>query len=611
MTNWIHKTKKIAGINYFLLLVLLFLVVEPTLELWAMRETDNLDRNYLLPIFIAIGGIIAAQILQKSGCKAIVSGRSFWVCLTVAVLFNLILNQEIWQLTHQLSNALLLTMGLIFATYAVLRRFCFIIWVPLCFLLTVQLAAMKLYNIDLNAEIIAQIFNANADEIIAYLTFRNSLLIILVLFAAGLCAYIMYKGMRKEHSLTLLYSAAICFFGLYTARYYLQPIYYNQDCGLWPVKALNHIRSQAIQGVKENNEIRDLIYNLPSATTKPSSSSILKGGEGITLVLHIGESVTSDHLQSHGYHRNTMPFVQSYENTIHFKDCTSSSVFTLYAIPTILTNGRRGYDWCKDPAMGPSVSSFANLLVKHTFRQYCLFDHGTLIFTGGQNTLPKILQKLTEEATATHCITGLPMEQIPQLQKILRDTPKDNKFILINNDGSHVPYSKYDSATAAFPQIDSKFDESPAENALVAQKTINDYDNTIHYTDQYIREAVFSMRGKPFLYIYISDHGEYLGENGKWSRGSAKNGEISFFATQGCRIPFFIIYSPELQELHPHFAEAIKNLKKNANIRTAHEHIFHTILGIAGINSPYYKPELDLSSTKAMPYTGPHPQDKK
>lgn len=37
------------------------------------------------------------------------------------------------------------------------------------------------------------------------------------------------------------------------------------------------------------------------------------------------------------------------------------------------------------------------------------------------------------------------------------------------------------------------------------------------------------------------------------------------------------------------------------------EHIFHTLLGIFGIQTPYYDEELDLSSDKAKPYTGPHP----
>lgn len=42
-------------------------------------------------------------------------------------------------------------------------------------------------------------------------------------------------------------------------------------------------------------------------------------------------------------------------------------------------------------------------------------------------------------------------------------------------------------------------------------------------------------------------------------------------------------------------------------MRTGHEHLFHILLGIMGIQTNYYIPSLDLSSSQIRPYSGPQP----
>ena len=605
----INKISNILTSKYLLLSILLIIILEPTLELWSMRHTDTHPRNWAIPIVCLLVTLSSVFIYRRIGLRVLVSGRSFWTGLLLALLFNVTLNKEVVQQTHQLSHALLLTTAIIFASYAIFQRLTFLLWMPILFVFVVQFAAMEMYHIDLNAGVLAQIFNANQDEVLTYLNSSTIMLIILFIITGSLCCYIMHLGLRKESRITMLTTACLFIFLLYLSRYYFQPIFYNQDCGLWPVKALKHIGSRAMNGVKENEEIRDMIYALPSPADSPSSSPILKGGEDVTILLHIGESVTSDHLMSHGYHRNTMPFVNAHNNVIMFKDCTASSIYTVYSMVTILTNARRGYNFCKDEKMKPSVASFADLLVKHSFKQYCLFSHGTMIHEAGQNTLPKILHYLTKKSSATYSNTGLPSEQISQLQSILNKSGRSNKIILINNEGSHVPFLTYDKKAAIFSQVMENLDNiSPEDDASNIEK-INNYDNTIYYTDNFIKNAISLLDGKPYIYIYISDHGEYLGENGHWNRTAGDNPDY-FFKSQGSRIPFFIFYSPELQKLHPHFANAITNLKLNSNLRTAHEHIFHTILGIVGISSPHYEKSLDLSSSKAAPYTESHYKEK-
>ena len=44
-------------------------------------------------------------------------------------------------------------------------------------------------------------------------------------------------------------------------------------------------------------------------------------------------------------------------------------------------------------------------------------------------------------------------------------------------------------------------------------------------------------------------------------------------------------------------------------MQIGHEHYFHTLLGLVGLQTPYYNAELDLCSPSAKPYDGPAPTD--
>ena len=115
------------------------------------------------------------------------------------------------------------------------------------------------------------------------------------------------------------------------------------------------------------------------------------------------------------------------------------------------------------------------------------------------------------------------------------------------------------------------------------------------------------LRGRPWVYLYISDHGEYLGHDGIWGRAALGESSLDYHSTGGCRVGMFILTSPELEQLHPHFAAALQQLRAHTALTVGQEHIFHTLLGLFDLRTPYYNPALDLSSPAAQPYTGPRP----
>ena len=87
--------------------------------------------------------------------------------------------------------------------------------------------------------------------------------------------------------------------------------------------------------------------------------------------------------------------------------------------------------------------------------------------------------------------------------------------------------------------------------------------------------------------IYISDHGESLGENGIYLHAApyrwAPEGQV--------KVPFMIWMDSQTAENMRINREC---MLQNLNQPRSHDNLFHTALGILGLRTSVYKPELDV-----------------
>ena len=80
--------------------------------------------------------------------------------------------------------------------------------------------------------------------------------------------------------------------------------------------------------------------------------------------------------------------------------------------------------------------------------------------------------------------------------------------------------------------------------------------------DAYIQRIAEGLKGRPFVYIYVSDHGEFLGEDDKWGRTwifserDSVSGLQAYRRSAGSQVGMFILPSDEWLHLHPHFQRA-------------------------------------------------------
>ena len=110
---------------------------------------------------------------------------------------------------------------------------------------------------------------------------------------------------------------------------------------------------------------------------------------------------------------------------------------------------------------------------------------------------------------------------------------------------------------------------------LTHEQIVNSYDNSIVATDEFLAGLFSLLRGRNAVVLFISDHGEGLGENGVFLHAS-DNEAIHYPACM-------IWYSPEYARLFP---DKVGAARRGKDLRHTTEAIFHTALALGALETP-------------------------
>ncbi|MBX3622611.1 MAG: phosphoethanolamine--lipid A transferase [Rhizobacter sp.] len=124
------------------------------------------------------------------------------------------------------------------------------------------------------------------------------------------------------------------------------------------------------------------------------------------------------------------------------------------------------------------------------------------------------------------------------------------------------------------------------------QALVNTYDNSIAYTDQVLADTIGWLKRQTSTYdpamLYVSDHGESLGENNLYLHGLP----YAFAPREQTHVPMVMWLSPAAsQQLQPGCLNA------RLGAAYSHDNLSHTMLGFAGVRSQVYRPGQDLLAT--------------
>lgn len=289
--------------------------------------------------------------------------------------------------------------------------------------------------------------------------------------------------------------------------------------------------------------------------------------DSLDVIVVIGESLRSDHLQLNGYNRFTTPRLIKEKNLVSLRGMYTEPYFTHTSVPRIMTRADS-----LNPDRAYEEQSFITLFRKAGFHT---------LWISNQDLTDSYVYFMHEADSLIYANSGkslydydrwMDIDLLPHFQK--EGLKHERNLVVIHSIGSHWWYdAHYDEASAHFhPTVDSRI-----ISELSREQVINSYDNTIIETDRFLSRLIDMLRNRDAILIFISDHGEALGENGNYLHGEDYP-ELHNPAA-------FVWWSDRYET---HHTDIIRALKNNSTGRHTTDEIFHSVLDAGMIRTSVY-----------------------
>lgn len=322
----------------------------------------------------------------------------------------------------------------------------------------------------------------------------------------------------------------------------------------------------------------------PAVLTPVGEDAVLAqtpGSRPRLLVLVVGETARAQNWGLNGYARDTTPQLAQ-RGVVNFPHVTSCGTSTEVSLPCMFSPfGRRQYDEVRILAHESLLHVLARAGVEVMWRDN---QSGCKGVCQGlpQQDLPQLL--------GARCPDGQCRDEV-LLDGLdaLADGAKGSLVLVLHQLGSHGPayFKRYPPAFERFKpacQSEELRRCSPAE-------IVNAYDNTLLYTDHVLSRVVdwLGTRSQRFdtAMLYVSDHGESLGEAGLYLHGVP----WSIAPEVQTRVPMVAWFSPLWEKSTGLDAGC---LRRRAAEAASHDNLFHTVLGAMDVRTRIYEPQMDL-----------------
>lgn len=325
---------------------------------------------------------------------------------------------------------------------------------------------------------------------------------------------------------------------------------------------------------------RDIVAQPIGTDAKVRDAATAENRKPRVTIVMVGETARADSFQLGGYARPTNPELLK-RDILYFTDTSSCGTATAVSVPCMFSGlGRGSYSHGK----GLARENLTDVLVHAGIRTEW-WDNNT----GSKGMAERIPYKeLYRSNDARFCQDGECKDAIllDQLDNWLNSVTQDSVLVL-HQLGSHGPayYARYPDEYRRF-QPDCRSSEF---SKCHRDEIVNAYDNSIAYTDHILATTIDMLKAHedrlaPSM-IYMSDHGESLGEKGLFLHGAP----WVVAPSQQTHIPFVLWLGDEAKRRTNPACWA-----KQVSEPHSHDNLFHTVLGMMNVETSVRNPALDL-----------------
>lgn len=454
--------------------------------------------------------------------------------------------------------------------------------IVLCLLSTLVFYFMKSYNVVMDKIMLLNALETDANEIselfnisiLFYLIFGFAVPAILIIKTK-----IIFLGWQKEvlKRLAIVLVSLIAVGGIVFAGY-----------------------KNTAQFMRNNKQVRyrlipsnyiGAVISVVKIKRKAAHKELVKIGEDARLerywtnknkknlvVLVVGETARAANFSLNGYERNTNEALAPYrKEIINFENVSSCGTSTAISLPCMFSRyGRRHFN--------AGESDYTENLLDIAGRA------GYQVLWRENNSGCKGVCKRVETEKA--CATGACFDEV-LLKDFKNKITSYNKdmLVVLHQMGSHGPtyYRRY-------PKEDEKFKpicNTERLDTCSREEIINVYDNSIYYSSKNLAGIIGELKklSKDYnvVLVYMSDHGESLGENNIYLHAAP----YMIAPDEQTQIPFLIWFDEGTAKNMKFNRKCLMEKQKS---ELSHDNLFHSLLGLLGIETREYDPKLDIWS---------------
>ena len=352
------------------------------------------------------------------------------------------------------------------------------------------------------------------------------------------------------------------------------------------INPLNSFYAIAIMGRKPIQRSGVAVAPLGEDAHLPALAA---GARPPLVIMVLGETARADHLGLNGYARDTTPRLAQ-ENVVSLRNVWSCGTNTAASVPCMFSNlGREAFENRQTNTEGlVDVLQRAGLAV-------LWLDNQAGGCKGVCDRVPKVDYRQLQATAPELCADDECFDEIMLrgLHERIAQLPAERRargvVVFMHQMGSHGP-AYYKRTPAGF----KKFMPECTTNALQQcqrEEVVNAYDNTMAYTDHFLASTIDWLKSReaqwaPAL-VYVSDHGESLGENNLYLHGLP----YRFAPDVQKHVPWIFWLSPTFEQQS---GVKLDFLARQQGEKLSHDHYFHSTLGLLGVQTQVHDPARDV-----------------
>jgi lipid A ethanolaminephosphotransferase len=520
-----------------------------------------------------------------------------------AVVLNFPFNKKIYQLAEpghfifSLTPALLLTACFLIIFSLLSWKYFFKPF--MIFLILASAGAMYAslqYNVIFDYTMIENVFETHPGEATSYLNLQSALSFIVLgalpalwLFNVNITSHERwYIGLFRRVILMIIGVSTIAIIALFYYKDYASVGRNNSYLN----KMINPSHFYyTVKYLKKQYFTAPLPYLSQGQDAKVKASV---NGKPTLMILVVGETARAQNMAYNGYDRNTNPYTEGL-GIISLQNVSSCGTATAQSLPCMFSSLPRG-DYNRNKAKAQD-----NLL---DVLNYAGVDVTWFENDGGDKGVPKRVTKHEIETNkadpfcdGSSCYDEVLVQRLSeQLEKQIQNPNKDgasNQLVALHTIGSHGPtyWNRYPTKKEVFTPACRRSDIENCSD----QEIVNVYDNTLVYTDYVLSLIINLLNDYTDQYnvamVYISDHGESLGENGLYLHGTP----YAFAPKEQTQVPWFMWLPEQYTDAIQIDESCIKTLAKTGQF--SHDNLFHTILGLYNVETTVKNESLDITNS--------------